>query len=313
MFVYLAEYSRIVLSMLNKRRIYSLSCVLVINVLFASFAWSDILEKRHICNKPVLLNCLLEDSWGLVAELPGDLISTAMYPFSSERVYRTAFDFGSTFLIMPMDEPLTRAVWDISDWGGSAGLRPEKPQSWYIPGFLFYDSIMTYALPAMYVSAALVNNRRLYRASYFGMKVWAYTIAVPLPFRYVVKRSYPQASDGSWNSPFEFHSPDAYDKNQAVIDGLGAFPSFRASMWFGLADVFASEYKNGWAWYSAATALTLLADHGHWATDLVFGAYIGLSVSQSVRTRYSYNESGFFDIYPFFFGDVFGLSVTAKF
>jgi len=78
---------------------------------------------------------------------------------------------------------------------------------------------MTYALPTMFVSAAVTNNRRLYRADYYGMKVWAYTIMVPLPFRYAVNRSYPNARDGGWNSQFEFHSKDSCDKDQAVLEG----------------------------------------------------------------------------------------------
>ena len=286
---------------------------LIVGTGFLTIAQAGILDKREICDKSQLVDCLFEDSWGLLVQLPGDLVSTALYPFSPQRVYRTAFDFGTTFMLMPFDESLTRNTWEISNWGERQGLRPSAPQSWYIPGFLFYDSIMTYALPTLYLSAAFANNRRLYRASYYGMKVWAYTIAVPLPFRYVVKRSYPRSRDGGWNSPFEFHSTDEFDKDQAVLNGLGSFPSFRASMWFALADVFASEYKQGWAWYSSATLLTLLADHGHWATDLLFGAYIGLSVSQSVRTRYSYHENGFFEIHPFFNNDVVGVTIAKTF
>ncbi|MDH5544961.1 MAG: hypothetical protein OEZ43_05175 [Gammaproteobacteria bacterium] len=290
---------------MNKRVIRNLIFLAI--MLSSSMPHAGILDKRDLCQRAIQMQCLFPDSLHLITEIPGDLFATAIYPFSHERIYRTGFDFASTLALMPADEPLTRGIWRIRDWGGEWGLRPKTHQDWYIPGFLFYDSIMTYALPAMYVGAALANNRRLYRASYFGMKVWAYTIAVPLPFRYAVQRSYPSASDGGWNSPFEFHSRDAYDRNQAVIDGLGAFPSFRAAMWFGLADVFASEYQHAWAWYSAATALTLLADHGHWATDLLFGAYIGLSVSQSVRTRYRYNEGGFFEIRPFFAGGTAGV------
>lgn len=58
-------------------------------------------------------------------------------------------------------------------------------------------------------------------------------------------------------------------------------------MWIGLADVFAHEYGNSWAWYSAGTTLILLGEHKHWMTDLVFGGLIGLSISKSVRTLYS--------------------------
>ena len=235
----------------------------------------------------MLTKCLANNSLRLLTEAPGDIIASAILPFSQERIGRTAMDFAGTVALMPLDKTISPYIWDISDWSREKKLRPQNHQSWYIPGFLFYDSVMTYALPTLFVSSAFANDRKLYRASYMGMKVWAYTIFTPIPFRYAVQRSYPDAKSGEQNSPYDFHSKDNYNRNQSVLQGAGSFPSFRASMWIGLADVFAHEYGHSWAWYSAGTSLILLGQHKHWSTDLIFGGLIGLSISKSVRTLYS--------------------------
>ena len=259
----------------------------MILLFFSSYANAGIFDKKEICSHQLLSKCVINNSFRLVYEIPGDIVASAFLPFSRERIGRTAMDFGGTIALMPLDKSLSPYIWDISDWSKQKRLRPQNPQNWYIPGFLFYDSLMTYALPTLFVSSAFTNNRKLYRASYMGMKVWAYTIFTPIPFRYAVQRSYPDSKFGKQNSPYDFHSKDAYNRNQSVLQGAGAFPSFRASMWIGLADVFAHEYGNSWAWYTAGTSFILLGDHKHWTTDLIFGGLIGLSISKSVRTIYS--------------------------
>lgn len=276
-------------------------CLAILAVLAVSpkSARGGILDQQSICMESTLVRCLPRNVLNLVTDIPGDILSTAAYPFSRERYQRTVLDFALTFAIMPADPKLGPYIWDLSDWSGAAGMRPQTVQDWYIPGFLFYDSIMTYALPALHVSAAVANDPRLYRATYLGMKVWAYSIFVPIPFRYAVQRSYPYSKTGEINSPYEFHSPDAHDRNQSVLKEAGSFPSFRAAMWFGLADVFAAEYDYSYGWYGAASALTLLADHRHWPSDLFFGSLVGLSVGQSIRTRYGQSGSATFDILPF--------------
>jgi len=248
-------------------------------------------EKREICNKQLLTNCLVDDSIRLFTEIPRDIFASALLPFSQERIGRTALDFGTTIALMPLDESVSPRIWDLSKWAKTTGLRPKQHQNWYIPGFLFYDSIMTYTLPTLFFSSALTNDRKLYRASYMGMKVWAYTIFTPIPFRYAIQRSYPNSRSGLINSPFGFHSSDDYDRNQSVLKGAGSFPSFRASMWIGLADIFSHEYGNSVAWYTAGTGFILLGEHKHWATDLFFGGLIGLSISKSVRTLYAGEKS----------------------
>ena len=174
---------------------------------------------------------------------------------------------------------------------------------------------MTYALPTLFVSSALTNNRKLYRASYMGMKVWAYTIFTPIPFRYAVQRSYPNSRSGEINSPFGFHSSDNYDRNQSVLKGAGSFPSFRASMWIGLADIFAHEYGNSMAWYATGTGFILLGEHKHWATDLFFGGLIGLSISKSVRTLYAGEKENKTrsQLIPFLLSDGIGLKYFRSF
>jgi len=256
----------------------------------------------------MLVQCLPRNVINLVTNIPGDILSTAAYPFSRERYRRTALDFALTLASMSADPTLGPPIWNLSDWSGDVGMRPQTVQDWYIPGFLFYDSIMTYALPVLHVSAAVANDPRLYRSTYLGMKVWAYSIFVPIPFRYAVQRSYPYSKSGELNSPYEFHSSDHYDRNQSVLAEAGSFPSFRAAMWFGLADVFAAEYGSGYGWYGAASALTLLADHRHWPSDLLFGSLVGLSVGQSIRTRYGQSGSANFDFLPFVTPNFIGIT-----
>ena len=282
---------------------------LVILLLSALNARAEFLGHPKICEQPDLVSCLPTNTLRLVTEAPGDILATALFPLTRERIGRTAMDFAFTFAVMPFDRDLSPEIWQLSDWSGKVGMRPQTPQSWYIPGFLFFDSVMSYALPVIHVAAAFRNDSRLYRASFLGMKVWAYSILVPIPFRYVVQRSYPYDRNGELNSPFDFHSNDDFNRDQSVLKGAGSFPSFRAAMWFGLADTFAYEYGYNFAWYSAASALTLLADHRHWASDLVFGAFVGLSVSQSVRTRYLNDKTRTFILMPFANSDMVGITV----
>lgn len=77
----------------------------------------SIFESRVICEKTEILHCLWVDNVGLVTDIPGDLVSAAIYPFSTERRVQTAFDFESTIALMPFDRPLTRGTWRVSDWG----------------------------------------------------------------------------------------------------------------------------------------------------------------------------------------------------
>jgi len=271
---------------------------------------AEFLGHHEICKRSNLLSCLPTNMLGLITDSPKDILAIALFPFSRERIGRTAMDFGVTFAFLSLDKETSPRVWQLSDWSAKQGLRPKTPQSWYVPGFLFYDSIMTHALPIMHVSAAVANDYKLYRASLLGMKVWVYSILVPIPFRYAVQRSYPYNKKGELNSPYDFHSGDDFDKNQSVLKGAGSFPSFRAAMWFALADTFAFEYGNKFAWYTTASALTLLADHCHWTSDLVFGAFVGLSVSQSVRTRYLNDKPRTFIFFPFVGLNLIGVSLS---
>lgn len=277
---------------------------------FAPAVDAELLGKREICYQPGLIACLPTNTLRLITDAPSDILATALFPLTRARIGRTAVDFGVTFAVLPFDRTLSPKIWQLSDWSGERGMRPQTPRSWYVPGFLFYDSIMTYALPVIYVSAAAINDDRLYRASLLGMKVWAYSILVPIPFRYFVQRSYPYDRDGRLNSPFDFHSGDDFDRNQSVLKGAGSFPSFRAAMWFGLADTFAYEYGYHAAWYSAASTLTLLADHRHWASDLVFGAFVGFSVSQSVRTLHFNDKPRELILLPFVDSEIVGVTLS---
>ncbi|MBA3317700.1 MAG: phosphatase PAP2 family protein [Gemmatimonadales bacterium] len=93
----------------------------------------------------------------------------------------------------------------------------------------------------------------------------------------VTGRARPDAGDG----PFAFRP----------FSGQGGFPSGHSAVAFALATSLADDLHNGWAAaglyaIAAGTAWSRVYDNRHWASDVVFGAALGITTAKVISGRW---------------------------
>lgn len=251
-------------------------------------------SSSHLCMNAPLTSCFWPNLGDYFIQMPGDLWGIAKYPFMERNYVPMAWGIGASLGAIALDKPLTRALHSGQEVTTNAGLTEADftPQSWYVPGFMAYDSAFTYLLPVMYGYAMLAENTKLYRASLLSIKVWSYTLIYTIPIRFAFARDYPEWGPDNTILNGNFSSFWGGDDRTSDYWGirLKSFTSFRSAMWFGVADIFASEYQNYWIPYGLATAFTLLGRESHWFSDLFVGALVGVGISKATQLRYASDE-----------------------
>ncbi len=252
-------------------------------------------SSPHLCMSAPLTSCFWPNIENYFTQMPGDLWGVAKYPFMERNYVPVAWGLAGSIGAIAVDKPFTKALDGAQETTTSVGLTEEDfdPKFWYVPGFMAYDTVFTYLLPVMYGYAMLAENPKLYHASLLSIKVWSYTLIYTIPIRVAFARDYPEW--GPYGEILNGNFSSFWGGNDQASDYWGlrlkSFTSFRSSMWFGVADVFAAEYDNYWIPYGLAAGFTVLGRESHWFSDLVVGALVGVGISRAVQYRYSSDQN----------------------
>ena len=143
----------------------------------------------------------------------------------------------------------------------------------------FGDGVIVYStLLGLSVGGKVLGKRGLYGVSSRALKSTLVGGAAAIVIKSMIGRERPSSSP---DSPFDF-SPFKF-KDQS-------FPSGHAAVAFALATSFAREIEGQWddaAFFTLAslTAYARMHDDKHWASDVVFGAGVGILSARFIHRR----------------------------
>jgi membrane-associated phospholipid phosphatase len=143
----------------------------------------------------------------------------------------------------------------------------------------FGDGVIVYStLLGLSVGGKVLGKRGVYGVSSRALKSTLVSGAAAMVLKSMVGRERPADSP---DSPFAFHPFNLNDHS---------FPSGHAAVAFALATSLAREIEGQWddaAFFTLATltAYSRMHDDKHWASDVVFGAGVGILASRFVHRR----------------------------
>jgi len=143
----------------------------------------------------------------------------------------------------------------------------------------FGDGVIVYStLLGLSVGGKVLGKRGMYGVSSRALKSTLVSGAAAIVLKSMVGRERPADSP---DSPFAFHPFKVSDNS---------FPSGHSAVAFALATSLAREIKGQWddaAFFTLATvtAYSRMHDDRHWASDVVFGAGIGILSARFIHRR----------------------------
>lgn len=176
---------------------------------------------------------------------------------------------GSTGLAMILDQALRDRIHDPHDsFGRTASDIGNAIGSGYV-----YPTLL-----ALAIGGKALGSKGLYGVSSRALKSTLVAGAGGMVLKVIIGRERPARSP---DSPFAFH-PISFKDN--------AFPSGHTTVAFALATSFAREIEGQWddaIFFTLATltAYSRMHDDKHWASDVVFGAGVGILASRFVHRR----------------------------
>lgn len=143
----------------------------------------------------------------------------------------------------------------------------------------FGDGVVVYAtLLGLSVGGKVLGHRGLYGVSSRALKSTLVSGAAAMVLKPMIGRERPTSSP---DSPFNFHPFGFKDQS---------FPSGHTAVAFALATSFAREIEGQWDdavffTLAALTGYSRMHDDKHWASDVVFGAGVGILSARFVHRR----------------------------